>query len=260
MKCKICYNESTYIFSSILLNKHNVSYFFCPFCNFLQTEEPYWLEESYNEAINKSDTGIFERNFYYREKTAILIYHFFDKNKKFLEYAGGYGILTRLMRDIGFDFYWSDKYSKNLFGRGFEFNETHSNIELITTFESFEHFDEPIKEIETMLAISDSVFFSTELLPSPIPQPDNWWYYGLDHGQHISFYSIKTLNYLAQKYNLNLYTNKNNFHLLTKNDIKEKYFIKLLCSKNKLFEKIKHKMDSKTMNDYYYITEEILRK
>ncbi len=38
----------------------------------------------------------------------------------FLDYAGGYGVFTRLMRDIGFDFYWHDPYTQNLFANGFE--------------------------------------------------------------------------------------------------------------------------------------------
>ena len=56
-------------------------------------------------------------------------------------YAGGYGIFTRMMRDIGFDFYWLDKYADNLLTNGFEYNKKiHKKIEAITSFESFEHF------------------------------------------------------------------------------------------------------------------------
>jgi len=121
------------------------------------------------------------------------------------------------MRDIGFDFYWNDKYTQNIFARGFE-GGLLDNYEAITTFESFEHFVEPIKEIENMLLISKNIIFTTELLPSPVvPYPDKWWYYGLEHGQHISFYSEKTLNYIAKKYNLFLYK-VGSIHLLHKKD------------------------------------------
>jgi len=120
----------------------------------------------------------------------ILLALFFNKNGKFLDFAGGYGVFVRLMRDIGFDFVLYDKYTQNLFAKGFEYNPSHK-IEAITTFESFEHFAKPMDEIESMLKISKNIIFSTELLPDPIPKPEDWWYYGLEHGQHISFYSKK---------------------------------------------------------------------
>jgi hypothetical protein len=49
--------------------------------------------------------------------------------------AGGYGILTRLLRDIGVDALWSDPFCQNLMALGFE----HSNepAELVTAFEEF---------------------------------------------------------------------------------------------------------------------------
>jgi len=43
--------------------------------------------------------------------------------------------------------------------------------------------------------------------------PDAWWYYGLHHGQHIGFYRLKTLQYLAEKYGKALYTNGKSCHL-----------------------------------------------
>lgn len=64
MKCKICNNKSNYIFKAKLLNKYDVKYYHCSNCGFLQTEEPYWLEEAYNKSINISDTGIMSRNLF----------------------------------------------------------------------------------------------------------------------------------------------------------------------------------------------------
>lgn len=213
MKCKICDNDNDFIFFGKILNKYNIKYYYCSNCGFLQTEEPYWLEESYAESINITDTGILQRNISLSKIVSVLIYFLFNKNKKFLDYAGGYGIFTRLLRDIGFDFYWYDPYCKNLVSRGFEYNN--EDIELMTTFETFEHFDNPMIEIEKMLTITKNIIFTTEILQDPIPKPENWWYYGLEHGQHISFYSIKTLEYIAKKYNLKFYTNNYNLHIFT---------------------------------------------
>ena len=110
----------------------------------------------------------------------------------FLDYAGGYGVFTRLMRDIGFDFYWHDPYTQNLFANGFEDDlKSNSKFELLTAFEVFEHLVNPKEELEKMLRFSDTIVFSTELMPQEIPDPEEWWYYGFNHGQHISFYTRK---------------------------------------------------------------------
>ena len=232
-----------------ILNRYTVAYFWCRNCGFLQTEEPYWLEEAYQESINKSDTGILSRNLYLSKFVSVVLYFYFDRGGKFLDFAGGYGILTRLMRDIGFDFYWSDPYTNNLFAKGFEYTEDLSNIELITSFESFEHFVDPIEEIENMLKISKNIFFTTQLLPNPIPKLNKWWYYGLEHGQHISFYSLKTLNFIAGQYSLNLCSYGVN-HLFTKQKMGQNIF-RILSKANRfgLSTFVKKRMRSKTFDD-----------
>ena len=70
---------------------------------------------------------------------------FFDPKAKFLDYGGGYGMLVRLMRNYGFDFYYFDKYCQNLFANGFDLKDSAcSRFELLTAFELFEHFSEPV--------------------------------------------------------------------------------------------------------------------
>lgn len=55
MKCKICDNKTYNIFSAKILNKNNIKYYYCDYCGFLQTEEPYWLKEAYNNSISITD-------------------------------------------------------------------------------------------------------------------------------------------------------------------------------------------------------------
>jgi len=248
MNCKICDQKTQQIFKAKILNKYEIDYFYCKHCGFLQTEEPYWLEEAYSESINISDTGYIQRNLMLSDIITILLILFFDKNGKFLDYAGGYGVFVRMMRDIGFDFYWDDKYTTNLFARGFEY-QNGDKYEAVTTFESFEHFVNPIDEIESLLKISKNIIFSTELLPDPIPRPEEWWYYGLDHGQHISFYSRGTFAFIANKYGLN-YENLGGLHLLTKRKIKSAYLKILKLSKFGLHKLFQIMLKSKTWEDY----------
>lgn len=247
MTCKVCNKENNSIFSGIILNKYNIKYYHCDNCGFLQTEEPYWIEESYAESINISDTGYMQRNLNLSKKLTILLSILFEKDAKFLDYAGGYGVFVRLMRDIGFDFYWDDKFTSNLFARGFEYNQQF--IDAVTTFESFEHYVYPLQEIEKMLSISKTIIFSTELVPNPIPKPKEWWYYGLDHGQHICFYSEKTLKFIAYKYSLN-YQNLGAIHILTDRRLPKytKYLLKL--TKFGFHKILKKRLKSKTWDDY----------
>jgi hypothetical protein len=213
------------------------------------TEEPFWLEEAYNNPINLSDTGMLARGLYLAELTSLIIYFFFDKNAKYIDYAGGYGLLTRRMRDIGFDFYWNDRYSTNLLARGFEYSADIGHVELITSFESLEHFDRPLDEIEKMLSITKNLIFSTELLPDPVPAPHEWHYFATQHGQHISFYSLQTLQYIASKYNLNIYAYESLFILTPK--IINRYYFSFLMKLRKygIFMFIKRRMQSKTLSD-----------
>ena len=75
-----------------------------------------------------------------------------------------------------------------------------------------------------MLEISNNILFSTTLTPIKKPLHEEWYYYGLEHGQHISFYSITTMEYLADKYSVNFYTNGKNIHLFTKKKINKSVF------------------------------------
>lgn len=256
MICKICKKENNYIFKAKILKKYDVAYFHCENCGFLQTEEPYWLSEAYKSPINISDTGYLSRNISLSKTLTTLLILFFDYEKSFLDYAGGYGVFVRLMRDIGFDFYWDDKYTQNLFARGFEY-KSGMKIEAITTFESFEHFDKPMEEIENMLKISKNIIFTTELLLFPIPEPDKWWYYGLVHGQHISFYSKKTLNHIANYFGLK-YIFSGSIHILTEKKNISNLKLKVLklnkFGLNKYLSK--YFLTSKTWTDYLKMSNE----
>ena len=220
MKCKICESNSHTFAQAIVLNKYNVDYFQCSNCGFVQTEEPYWLEDAYSDAIASSDVGLVYRNNGLSQTAANIIFNLFNHEAKFLDYGGGYGLFVRMMRDLGFDFYWFDKFCTNLFAKSFEFDEaTRDLYELVTAFEVFEHFINPIHEIENILSISRNILFSTELLPENNPLPNEWWYYALHDGQHISIYTYNALSIIANKYGLNLYSYSSSLHLMTEKEI-----------------------------------------
>ena len=123
MKCKICDNNSTLFSKSQILNKHEINYYLCKNCGFLQTEEPYWLDEAYSQAITSTDIGTVSRNYNLALISRVVLNTFFNVDKQFVDYGGGYGLFVRLMRDFGFDYYRQDKYCENIFAKNFEAND-----------------------------------------------------------------------------------------------------------------------------------------
>jgi hypothetical protein len=238
-------------FRATILNRHPVAYYQCRECGYLATESPYWLEEAYQSPINASDTGILRRNAELSRLTAVFLFALYGRSGKFVDYAGGYGILTRMMRDLGFDFLWYDPHCENLFAKGFEYHPGSWTPDLITCYEAFEHFVDPAAELEKMLALSRSILLTTELLPSPVPRPEEWWYYGLDHGQHVSFYSRKTLEHLAERHHLNLYTDGRSFHFLTdrKKLLKGRFFVLRALNRLGFIHVVQYFTESKTKED-----------
>jgi hypothetical protein len=57
MRCKICDSQTALVFNADILGKYSAGYFRCTSCGFMQTEDPYWLSESYASAINEIGLG-----------------------------------------------------------------------------------------------------------------------------------------------------------------------------------------------------------
>jgi hypothetical protein len=247
--CRVCDGLAEVAFDAEVLGRHPVRYFQCRACGFLATEEPYWLGEAYAEAINLQDTGLVARNLAFADEAAVLLYFFFDRRGKFVDYAGGTGLFTRLMRDVGFDFRTLDPHATNVHARGFEALPDERGFELVTSFESFEHFVQPRVELERMLAMSRNVLFSTELLPSPAPPPGAWWYYGLEHGQHVSFYEWRTLGRIAARSGLHLH-GFGRLHLLTEKTIAPWKLALARKLRRRLSRHVRRRMRSRTQEDH----------
>lgn len=202
-------------FSGTLLGKYDVSYFRCATCGLLQTEEPYWLDEAYQDPIASSDTGLIQRNFSMAARLSTLLYFCLEPRGAYLDVAGGYGMLVRLMRDIGFDFYWSDKHCQNILARGFESAASGKAFSALTAFEVLEHVSDPLDFISDLLKTHGvrTLLFSTQTYEGA-PPPAGWWYYAVETGQHISFYQPRTLGTLAKRLGLH-FLSAHRLHVLT---------------------------------------------
>ena len=199
--CNICQAPTTEFASMLVRGKYDALLLRCSNCGFMFVHDPIWLGEAYAEPINRSDVGYVRRNLWARDKMRECIEFNLNPDGIFLDYAGGYGLFVRLMRDAGYDFRWSDLYCQNLFVRGFEAPEPLTGpFEAVTAFEVFEHLTNPTEEMKKLSVITSCLMFSTLLVPEPAPKLEDWWYYGLEHGQHIAFYTRKSLAVLAKQF------------------------------------------------------------
>jgi hypothetical protein len=255
--CPICSSVRSERFDARILRKYQVRYFYCGTCGLLQTEEPYWLEEAYSRAIAESDTGLVARNLNISFRLGALLYFCFDRDAQYLDFAGGYGLLTRLMRDVGFDFRWHDPYCENVLARGFDWDNVQRKAKsaAVTAFEVLEHVTDPLAFVRNALeqANSSTLIFSTELYKDEPPSPQDWWYYALETGQHISFYRRETLVVMARKLGLHLFSNRS-FHVLTTEKLHRMKFN--VCSgrlARLLAVYVQRRMNSRTFRDREFV-------
>ena len=246
--CRLCASPAPLAFTKTQLKKHLVRYFRCTECEALQTEAPYWIDEAYQNLNFARDTGMVARTLATgRLILALALDQRLDRNDRLLDFGGGTGLLTRYLRDYGLNGFWCDKYAQNIFALGFE--STLAPAKLITAFEVFEHLPQPRQEIAALLAQQpDFLLISTKLYQG---QDISWWYL-LEDGQHVQFYSKKGLETLAQTHHYHLNTDGSTFHLFSKKKLPTRY-LKHLCKKSqslKIETRARSRWASRTEEDH----------
>ncbi len=223
--CRCCGNDTEVFGHARVLGKYRAAYHRCKTCGFIQTETPFWLSESYANPMTSYDLGGISRPTQNSQVVRSVLTACFDPAGRGLDFGGGYGVLTRWMRDLGYDFWHYDKHCQNLFANGFDADTSGAaHYELATAFEVFEHLAEPIPAIESIFQLSDSILFTTDLIPDPPPRLDEWWYFGPEHGQHVAFYTPEALRRLAAQFGARYFEGCNGFHLLSRRNLSETRF------------------------------------
>ena len=262
MSCRICGHQMLYRFSSTILGKYCAYYDQCEQCDFLRVRDPHWLHEAYDSAINLADTGIVSRNLAMANALTALLPRI-GRSGPYLDFGGGLGLLVRLMRDRGFDFRWSDRYARNELARGFDYDSNLGPYTAVTAFEVLEHVEDPGEFVKTALAAgqADTLIFSTVLFDGAMP-PRDWWYYVPEGGQHISFFSHRTLEALARRFGLRFLSN-GWLHMLTTKDISQTAFRLILSRPSRFLAVLRSRSrDTFTLQDHRKMVEResMLRK
>ena len=210
--CPACFGRCSFFASATVLTKYEAEYVRCLSCHSVHVADPHWLGEAYADAIASTDIGLAARAIDLSQIVSLVITTFFRDGRRFLDYAGGNGLLVRLMRDRGYDFSWYDPFAENLFARSFE-GSLDTTYDLVTAVEVLEHLPEPHETLSKLCKLAPAIIATTELLPDPAPQPNDWWYYSLLTGQHVVFYTRRGLDALAAQHG-RLVNSAGNVHVM----------------------------------------------
>jgi hypothetical protein len=215
VQCPISGTPMPPVFSEMILGKHRATYYYCQECGLLKTEKPYWLDEAYQHPLSDYDTGVVARNILHVNLLGIILDCLGIANGRFVDVAGGCGLLTRLMRDKGFDCYTTDKYCPNVFAKCFEPGPDFK-ADALFAFEVMEHVEDPVQFVSGLFRqyACRTLIFSTWTFADAIPSKE-WRYYSFETGQHITFYQPRTLSRLADGVGSRYYMIQPGLHLIT---------------------------------------------
>lgn len=186
----------------------------CGTCGLYEFPAPDWLDAAYSDPIAAIDVGIATRCLYAARVTEAVVRAEKLGDRRHLDYGGGYGLLTRQLRDRGIDMYHQDPLAANLFAQTFE-GEVDDDYGAVTLIEVFEHLSDPLELMHTLSRHAELIIISTVVVPDPIDDITDWWYLIPDLGQHITFYTPKALEMIAQQVGMHVVSNGINLHVFS---------------------------------------------
>lgn len=206
--CKIC-NSHVEIIND---EQFNTIYYCCTTCQFIFIDEDNIVSEKgeleqYKQHNNTIENVGYVNMFKEFIKRAINPFKKAVNIRKVLDFGCGPGpVLAELLKEEGFEV---DVFDPFFFP---EITYQNKKYDLITSTEVFEHLSDPLKTLETLnnhLNKGGILAIMTLFHPENQEEFKDWWY--RRDPTHISFYTPRTFEYIAQKYEMEvvLTTGKN---------------------------------------------------
>ncbi len=195
-----------------------IYYFLCDNCDFCFSPEICaWSINDFETKIYNNDYVMVDPDYVDNRprQNAEYLVNMFSNQKaaiRHLDYGGGEGMLSRLLREQGFDSTSYDPFvDKHIT------NEELGKFNLITAFEVFEHVpsvNELKKQLVSLLSDDGIILFSTLLSDGHIKRHERltWWYASPRNG-HISLYSNKSLSIIAEQEQFAFGSFSDGFHI-----------------------------------------------
>ena len=222
-RCRCCFGEVSY-FSEARILDFQALYLKCKNCSSVQVANPEWIDMAHSDAISDLDTGLVSRCISASRLVSTMLFLEGKHSASGIDWGGGTGLLTRLLRDQGFTVKSYDKYTEGKHTVGFNINlqEAHKSTHFITAVECFEHLIDPVDSFKSVVQNKDYFIFTTNIIDTPPPNPSDysWWYFMPDSGQHITFASKQGIEAFMKLIGFDNYYQIGNLHVMSKKPLK----------------------------------------
>lgn len=215
--CVICAGKCVEILRYLVLKQNQAILVRCQNCEFTYVVEPGWLAGSFTETLQPLDVGTVDRCSVVLDFVqAVARITGWSSPTRFLDWGGGYGLMTRMARDRGMNFANFDPYVQSLFSAPANLDRLRP-VEVIVASEVFLHIENPLHALSELLSFSPVVIITAAVPPDQISL--EWWYLMPDTGQHVSFYPLPSLKKLAELTETKLLSDGRFFHIFSRSEL-----------------------------------------
>ena len=210
--CPICQSLATHFSTLVIRDDICGDYKICNSCGFIFADNPVWLAGSFTDTLNSLDIGSVDRCNIVADFVEVLLKSLKKDNPKVLDWGGGYGLLTRILRDRGVNCSHYDPFVEPLFTKNIKLLPN-TKFDLVVLSEVMLHMTDPVGTLSELLKISKRIMFTAVIAP-PDVTPE-WWYFMPETGQHITIFSKGSIFELGAALEVSVLSDKKFFHLIS---------------------------------------------
>ena len=157
--CPVCGAEPDQILTYDVLGGRTARLMACGTCAFCFVADPTWLRDSFTSQLNTLDVGSADRSLLVAAFVRGLLGRKRRQRWKVLDFGGGDGLLTRVLRDRGVDARWTDPFCEPAYAVGPPADEI-DRFDLAVMSEVALHLTDPLATFRELLGRADRVLFT----------------------------------------------------------------------------------------------------